>query len=57
LLKTGVENKDDFVTLKRADPALVKLLDQVVSEPVPVGRSYYYLSNDLLMHHQVDHLH
>jgi hypothetical protein len=57
LFKTGVENKDDFVTLQRADPAVVELLDQAVSEPVPVGRSYYYLSNDLLMHHQVDHLH
>jgi hypothetical protein len=57
LLTTGVENKDDFVTLQRADPALAKLLGQVVSEPFPVGRSCYYLSNDILMHHQVDHLH
>ena len=50
---TAVASPDEFRTLQENDKGLNSLLSLIEVEPYPLG-SYYYMSDGMLMHHEVD---
>lgn len=48
---TAVKSSHDFKLLQQQDKSLTSLLGLVENPPFPVTRSYYYMNDDLLMHH------
>jgi hypothetical protein len=46
-----ITNREDLIKLQLADEKLVKLFNQALTELYPVAKSYYFVSNGLLMHH------
>ena len=51
---SSVKSADHFKSLQQEDIGLTALRSLVESVPFPIGRSYYFMSNDLLMHHAVE---
>jgi hypothetical protein len=49
-----VNRKDELISLQKADVSLTRLYEQVTVEPFPVSHSYYYCSEGVLMHCQLD---
>jgi hypothetical protein len=47
-----ITSSEDFRNLQQQDPSLVALFDKVEESPYPISRSFYFLKNGILMHHE-----
>jgi len=50
----SVKSTDEFKSLQQKDRSINSLASLVEVPPYPVGRSYYFMENDILMHHAVE---
>lgn len=56
----NVNSKEELIKLQQADSKLQRLSTQVITEPFPESSNYFYINNNLLMHHAFDtkrHMH
>ncbi len=47
-----ITSSDDFRRLQQQDPSLQPLFDKVEESPYPISRSFYFLKDGILMHHE-----
>lgn len=47
-----ITSAEDFRNLQQQDPSLIALFDKVEDPPFPISRSYYFLKDGMLMHHE-----
>ena len=48
---TQIQSSSDFKEVQQADVGLQAVRNLVECPPFPLGKSYYYMQNDFLMHH------
>ena len=48
---TPIQSSSDFKEVQQADVGLQAVRNLVECPPFPLGKSYYYIQNDFLMHH------
>jgi len=47
-----ITSSDEFRSLQQQDPSLLALYDLVESSPYPVSRAFFFMQDNILMHHE-----
>ena len=47
-----ITSSDEFRSLRQQDPSLLALFDLVETSPYPVSRSFFFMLDNILMHHE-----
>ena len=48
-----ITDRETLIELQKCDKTLLSLIAQAAVQPLSIGKSYYFIQDDILMHHTV----